>query len=115
VITVQEEPLRDPGEEDEQEIDFASDLYDVGTWAAFELTDRLQRNPYGVLGVAAGIGFALSGAGTARWIAAGLALALREGGRWAAREALRRFTEAPSRTAFRSTRASASSQRSSPD
>lgn len=65
-----------------------------------ELRAQIQRHPYAALAAAAGLGVMLGGGAWTRWVAAGAALALREGARWAAREGLRRIVEAPSPAAF---------------
>jgi len=82
--------------EDEEHADI--DYLAVGSWAAYQLLDQLQRHPYRVLGVAVGVGLALAGPGTGRWLVAGALIALREAGRWAAREALLRVIDLPDPT-----------------
>jgi hypothetical protein len=82
--------------------------------AGRELRVQIRRHPYAALAAAAGVGLVLSGAGWTRWLAAGAALALREGTRWAAREGLRRIVEAPSRGAFSRDRATAQHERPRP-
>jgi hypothetical protein len=90
---------REPRETAHESTEWTDDPQELLRRVRRELRIQVRRHPYAALAAAAGLGIVLGG-GAWRWVAAGAALALREGARWAAREGLRRIVEAPSPAAF---------------